>query len=113
MSGAPVFDDHNPVRGAPVFDDRLHQLNNLRLMTHIREAKVGNRVVIAGSVNTKPGQQIEKCLTLVERSLIRYFLSEGDDLVNVQGTLLRRHEIESTHTPKWLVPRTMYIDRDR
>src|SRR5579872_505904 len=36
------------------------QLNNLRLMTHIREAKVGNRVVVAGEVNTKPGQQIEK-----------------------------------------------------
>ena len=24
MSGAPVFDEHSPVRGALVFDDRLH-----------------------------------------------------------------------------------------
>ena len=86
------------------------QLNNLRLMSHIREAKIGNRVVVAGVIQTKGGQRIEKCLTLVEKALIRYFLSEGDDLVNVQGTLLRRHVISSTQTPRWLVPREMYLD---
>lgn len=86
------------------------QLNNLRLMSHIREAKVGNRVVVAGVIQTKGGQRIEKCLSLVENALIRYFLSEGDDLVNVQGTLLRRHTISSAQTPRWLVPREMYLD---
>lgn len=86
------------------------QLNNVRLMSHIKEAKVGNRVVVAGVILTKGGQRIEKCLTLVENALIRYFLSEGDDLVNVQGTLIRRHVISSTQTPRWLVPREMYLD---
>lgn len=86
------------------------QLNNLRLMSHVREAKAGNRVVVAGVIQTKGGQRIEKCLTLVEGALIRYYLSEGDDLVNVHGTLLRRHVISSSQTPRWLVPREMYLD---
>jgi hypothetical protein len=89
------------------------QLNNLKLMSHLRDAKDGSRVVIAGTIITKRGQQIEKCLTLVERSLIRYFLSEGDDLVNIQGTLLRRHEVNSTQTSKWFVPRRMFLDTNR
>jgi hypothetical protein len=86
------------------------QLNNGRLMSHIEEVKIGNRIVAAGVIQTKGGQRIEKCLTLVERALIRYFLSEGDDLVNAQGTHLRRHVISYTQTPRWLVPHEMYLD---
>lgn len=86
------------------------QLNNRRLMTHVREAKVGNRVLVAGVILTKGGQKIEKCLTLVERALVQHFLSAGDDLVNAQGTHLRRHVISSTQTPRWLVPKEMYLD---
>jgi hypothetical protein len=89
------------------------QLNNLRLMSHIRDAKAGNRIVMVGSIITRPGQQIDKCLTLVEHSLIRNFLSEGDDLVNVQGTQLRRHEIASVKTPRWFVRNKMFLDKDR
>jgi len=89
------------------------QLNNLRLMSHLREAKDGSRILMAGSIVTRRGQKIEKCLTLVERSLIRYFLSEGDDLVNIQGTLLRRHEIASTQTSRWFVPKRMFLDTGR
>jgi hypothetical protein len=89
------------------------QLNNLRLMSHLREAKVGSRIVIPGSIITKRGQQIDKCLNIVEKSLIRYFLSEGNDLVNIQGTLLRRHEVLSTHGPRWLVPKQMFLDTAR
>jgi hypothetical protein len=86
------------------------QLNNLRLMSHVRDAKVGNRVLVAGVINTKGGQKIEKCLALVEKALIRHFLSEGDDLVNVQGTLLRRHTINFVQAPRWLAPKEMYLD---
>ena len=89
------------------------QLNNLKLMTHVRDAKAGSRVVMVGEIITRPGQQIDKCLTLVERSLIRYFLSGGDDLVNIQGTQLRRHEIASSKTPRWFVKGKMFLDRDR
>jgi hypothetical protein len=99
------------IGGALDIRDRINgQLNNVRLMSHIRDAKAGNRVLVAGVINTKGGQKIEKCLTLVENALIRHFLSEGDDLVNVQGTLLRRHVIHSIQTPRWLVPREMYLD---
>lgn len=87
------------------------QLNNLRLMSHIKEAKAGNRIVLAGTAKPRRGQQMERVLPLIERSLIRYFLSEGHDLVNIQGTLLRRHEVVSTNRPMRFVPSRMYIDR--
>jgi hypothetical protein len=89
-----------------------NQLNNLRLMQHLRNAKSGKRVVIPGRILTKPGQQLEKTLITTERALIRHFLSTGDDLVNKQGTRLRRHEVYSSGKhPKKLIPRVMYLDR--
>lgn len=54
------------------------------------------------------------CLKLIERGFIRYFLSEGHDLVNKQGTCLRRHEfISSGKLPKRFFPRLMYVDRTK
>jgi len=88
------------------------QFNNLQLMQHIRNAKAGKRIVLAGIVITKPGQQIKRCLTLVERAMIRYFLSEGHDLVNKQGTRLRRHKIVSSGKhPKQFIPCLMYVEK--
>lgn len=87
------------------------QLNNLRLMNHIWNAKAGRRILVAGAIVTKRGQKIDRCMSLVEKTLIRYFLAEGHDLVNVQGTQLRRHEVLSSHRPRWFVPGTMYLDR--
>lgn len=90
------------------------QLNNLRLMQHLRNAKAGTRIALVGRVVTKPGQRLERVLPLVERALIRYFLSEGHDLVNIQGTHLRRHEIVSSgRHPKRFVPGLMYLERGR
>src|SRR5207248_2360632 len=89
------------------------QLNNLKLMQHVTNAKWGGRVVIAGLLIPKPGQKIERCLPILERTLIRFFLSEGHDLVNIQGTRLRRHAVESIHRPKYFVPAVMYLDRSR
>jgi hypothetical protein len=86
------------------------QLKNLPLMLHLKKAKSGKRIVLAGRFIPKPGQQEEKCLTLLERALIRYFLSEGHDLVNKQGARLRRHEITSKN-PRRLVPHLMFVDR--
>jgi len=89
-------------------------LNNLRLMQHLRSAKTGTRVVLAGRLKTRPGQKLPKCLTLAERALIRYFLSEGHDLVNKQGTRLRRHELVSSGLhPKGFFPKLMYLERGR
>jgi predicted GIY-YIG superfamily endonuclease len=89
-------------------------LNSLRLMQHLRTARSGQRVLLVGEYVTKGGQRVEKCLALSERALIRYFLSEGHDLVNMQGTRIRRHELESTgRHPKRFFPSLMYLERTR
>lgn len=67
------------------------QFNNLRLMQHLKNAKSGKRILLAAQFKPKPGQALGKCITLIERALIRHFLSEGHDLVNKQGVRLRRH----------------------
>jgi hypothetical protein len=88
------------------------QFNNLRLMQHLKQAKKGNRFLLAGQAVTKPGQRLNKVLRLLERSLIRHFLSEGHDLVNIQGVRIRRHEIESSgYQPKRFIPRLRYLER--
>jgi len=87
-------------------------LNNLRLMRHIEDAKTGRRVVIAGSAIIKPGQKKGKVLSLLERTFIRHFLSEGHDLVNQQGVRIRRHEILCDGgIPRSFVPSVMYLER--
>lgn len=88
------------------------QLNNLRLMQHLRNAKSGERILLAGRVMTRPGQKLDAVLPLVERALIRYFLSEGHDLVNKQGTRIRRHEVLSSgRHPRRFVPSLMYLEK--
>ena len=90
------------------------QFKNLPLMMHVKKAKNGKRVLMAGCFQPKPGQKSAKCLPIVERALIRYFLSEGHDLVNKQGTRLRRHEIVSNGKhPKSLVPKLMFLDKSK
>lgn len=87
------------------------QLNNLRVMQHLKNAKTGKRIILTGEIITKPGQQLAKCLQIVERALIRYFLSEGHDLVNMQGTRLRRHELLSSgNCPKRFIPGLMFVE---
>lgn len=89
-------------------------LNSVRLMRHLRGAKTGPRVLLVGQYVTKPGQRIEKCLALSERALIRHFLSQGHDLVNKQGTHIRRHELESTGGhPRRFLPSPVYLERPR
>ena len=91
-----------------------HQLNNLRLMQHLKNAKTGKRIVLAGRFISKPGQQPKISLPLIERALIRYFLSEGHDLVNKQGTRLRRHELLSSGKhPKRFFPTLMYVEKGK
>ncbi len=88
------------------------QLNNLRLMQHLRNSKTGKRILLAGVLRTRPGQQLAKCLKLVERGLIRHFLSEGHDLVNKQGTRISRHEISSFgKQPKKFIPSPVYVEK--
>lgn len=90
------------------------QLDHLSLMQHLQNAKTGKRIVLIGKILRKPGQRLQKSLLLVERALIRYFLSEGHDLVNKQGTRLRRHEVVSSGKhPKRFIPALMYLEKAR
>src|SRR5689334_18385004 len=68
-------------------------LNNVKLMIHLQDAKNGTRVILCGEFIAKGGQLEERCSRFIERALIRYFLSEGHDLGNVQGASLKQHEI--------------------
>ncbi len=91
-----------------------HLINNLRVMQHLHNAKAAKRIVLTGTLVTKRGQKLPKSLALAERALIRYFLSEGDDLVNKQGTRLRRHELASSgQHPKRFFPKLMYLEKSK
>lgn len=88
------------------------QRKNLPLMMHMKTARDGEKVVRVGVFKSRPGQSAHKCLSIIERALIRYFLSEGHDLVNKQGTRLRHHEIASQGKhPNQFIPREMFVDR--
>ena len=89
-------------------------LNSLKLMRFLKDAKNGSRVLYAGTIVTRPGQRLEKIMNVTERALMRHFLAEGHDLVNKQGTRLRRHEIlaEGRH-PQGFIPRSMFVERHK
>lgn len=88
--------------------------NNLRLMKHIEDARGGKRFLIYGLPVTKSGQKLDKVVALLERTLIRHFMSEGHDLVNQQGVRIRRHEVENSGSmPKAFMPSLMYLERTK
>ncbi len=87
------------------------QLNNLRLMQHLKTARSGRRSLMLGVYNPKGGQRKTESLQVIERAMIRYFMSQGHDLVNLQGITLRHHQIDSVRSPTWFVPRTILIQR--
>lgn len=88
------------------------QFNNLRLMQHLKKAKIGKRVLLFAKAITKPGQNVDKVVSLLERTLIRHFLAEGHDLVNKLGVRIRRHEINSEgYQPKKFIPQLMFLEK--
>ena len=88
--------------------------NNLPLMMHLKNAKRGRRVMRAGVFKARTGQKADKCIAIIERALIRHFLSEGHDLVNKAGTRLRQHEISTVgQHPNLFIPKLMFVDRGR
>jgi hypothetical protein len=65
------------------------QLNNLKLMNGIKAAANGARLLAYAEVVLKPGQQAGPTVGAAERMLIRHFIEEGHDLLNVQGARIR------------------------
>jgi hypothetical protein len=80
------------------------QLQYVKLMRGIENAANGSRVVIFGEFVPKKGQQQAKCLSLIEKAMIRHFLSEGHNLLNKAGTSLAHHSLASEHIHGRLVP---------
>ncbi len=70
-----------------------HFKSNTKLMTGIKKTANGARVFIPGQLTPKPGQSTKKCIAIVERALIDHALTEGYELLNVQGTKTPSHQV--------------------
>jgi hypothetical protein len=98
---------------------RLHrrikgQLNNLKLMSRLKKARVGGRFLLIGEIGSKSRKKIDSKLALLERALIRHFLSEGHGLFNIHGVNIKRHEIISQgHQPKKLIPQLIFLEKTK
>jgi|ERR1700722_9144209 hypothetical protein len=81
------------------------QLNALRLMKGIQNAAIGSRAVVFGEFLARPGQKEGKCLLMIEKALIRHFLLEGHELLNVLGArIATRHMVTSSKVTGYFIP---------
>jgi hypothetical protein len=65
------------------------QLNNLKLMNGIKSAANGARLLAYSEVVLKPGQKAASAIHAAEKLLIRHFVDEGHELLNIQGVKIR------------------------
>lgn len=87
-------------------------LNNLKLMRYLESAKRGRRVLITGIPFPKGGQNSKKIIKIIEKAFIRHFMSEGHDLINESGTIVRYHKINSKgRIPKKFIPSSIFLER--
>jgi hypothetical protein len=70
------------------------QLNNLKLMQGIDDAAIGRRILIYGTLTSRPGQRVRAVLDIVERALIDHFTENDHPLINKLGTKLPVDVIE-------------------
>lgn len=112
--GKSTFEALYVGRARRIRDRVRDQLNQVKLMQHVKDAKAGKRVVMAGRVRPLPGQQLAKILALTERAFIRHFLSEGHDLVNKSGIRVWRHKVLSSGKyPKRSIPVVTYLQKSK
>ena len=86
------------------------QLNALKLMKGIENAAIGRRFIAFGELRRRPGQQISPCLALIEHALIRYYLANKHELLNIHGNRIRKHSLASErHGPvlHHLIPKSI------
>jgi hypothetical protein len=67
--------------------------NNLKLMMGIKNYMKGNKYVMYATIKTRNKNDIQKSIDLVERNLIKHALSQGHDLFNIQGKIIKYDEI--------------------
>jgi hypothetical protein len=87
------------------------QFNNLRLMRGIEDAEIGRRVLLFVELHPRPGQQIPRALDIIEKALIRHALSEGYELLNIQGAKTPTHALKfrGNIEARSVFPRRMYV----
>jgi hypothetical protein len=61
------------------------QLNNLKLMNGIHNAANGSRFLAYAEVSFRQGQQEKPTIHAAEKIMIRHFVDEGHQLLNIQG----------------------------
>jgi hypothetical protein len=87
------------------------QSNNLRLMRGIEHAATGKRLLAFAKFVSKRGQQQRKALQRMETAYIRHYLSQGDQLLNKQGTKIVKDSIASERSAlKKFIPKDLYFE---
>jgi hypothetical protein len=91
------------------------QFNNVKLMNGIRKFQNGGRILLIGELDCNGKQDPEKILDVLEPTLIEHFLSEGFELLNVQGTKRPVHEINfsGNQTTRKIIPNKMYARKNK
>ena len=90
-----------------------HFKGNVRLMLRLKEADMGQRILLVGRLKLGRGQQKKKVLNVVESSLIKHALTQGHVLLNKQGVKTRVHTIKSkgNRSSKQIAPPAMLVER--
>ena len=70
-----------------------HFKNSTKLMNSLKKSANGSKVLVPGEFKPKPGQNTKKCIAMIERALIDHALTEGYELLNVQGTRTPTHTV--------------------
>jgi hypothetical protein len=84
-------------------NQRIYQqlTNNVSLVMGLKNnVRAGTRMVAFAEFHAKKGQQRSKCLGIIEDAYIKAALSMGYNLINVQGTAIKVHEIYSNGTKR-------------
>ena len=91
------------------------QLNTTKLMKAIENAQSGAKVLIIGTLSTKPGQVADKCIKQVERALIEHALAEGYELINQMATKTPYDEMlfEGNIKAKKFTGSSMYMKKSK
>lgn len=116
--GVYVFTRKFGSKRSPLYVDKAKNLrsrvkthlNSVRMMRKIQKEAIGSRALVFGVFVPKPGQQAEKCISLIEKALIRHFLSAGHNLLNISGTHIGKHELISTKVSGRFVPHKILFE---
>lgn len=90
------------------------QLNNVALMRGVEDAATGTRTLHIGEIQFRQGQQEKAVLDLAEIALINAAISEGYELLNIQGTNAPFDTIRlagNREARRWLPDSEMHLRR--